>query len=426
MRLPKMNDTQLCNNHYVLLARLLSPWQNEEIIEHLIKLLQNNKIKWERVLYMANLHYCAPLWFSSLKKNGLLPSLPPDLQIYLEHLHQANLERQEYFHQALKEILVKTHDKGVPIIALKGAATFCDDLYNDKGARMMGDIDLLVKSQHIKLIKKILRQLGYEEQADCFGKPIGLLSRQAHHLPRYLKPGTPVAVEIHFQTAHQGQADRVLTTEMSWANKELKTWEGLYPFILMPTYRLLHNTVHTLLPNRAYTSSIFPLNQLVEFAYIVHRYHSSIDWRKWLMKGTYQGLNRPFRIYLTLAHRLMGVPIPKQVSPVSFSNLHMARIYNAAKNKADSLSGNEKTNYTTIRRVKDVGIRIYTYVYFRVTRIAWEWNNLCYKNGLRNIPFRLFCSVRLISNRINLRKSYEKNIKLYKGFKRRFFQKNDL
>jgi hypothetical protein len=401
---------------------MLSPWKDEEIIRCLFDFLKKSKIDWERLLFMANLHYCTPLWFISMQRDELLPLLPLDLQIYLKHLYLSNLERQEAFQQAIREILSNAHDMGIPVILLKGAASFCDDLYNDKGARMMGDIDVLVKTQNIKPMKMIMKKLSYEEQESCFGKPITILaSRQPHHLPRYLKPETPVAVEIHFETAHRGQASRVLPTEMSWANKEMKLWEGLQAFILNPTYRLLHNTVHTLLPNRAYTSSIIPLNHLVEFAYLVRRYPSFIDWRAWLMRGTEQQLNRQFRIYLTLAHNLMDMPFPKQVRKIDLAGLQVARISAAANNRANDLMGHENKNNTAAMRIKDLSIRIYIYLFYRLTKIAWDWQNLCYEKNFDKIPLRLFCLASLILKRVNLRRSFDNYKRLFRMFNRRLF-----
>lgn len=416
MKIPSLN------NHYALLAIFLSPWKDEETIDSLFNFVQEAKIDWGRLLYMANLHYCAPLWFCSLKKDGLFPLLPSDLQVYLEYLYQANLERQDAFRQAIIEIVSNAHDMEIPVILLKGATTLCDDLYEDNGARMMGDIDLLVKIEHIEPAKKIMWQLGYEEQADCFGKSVGISgSSSPHHLPRYLKPGTPVEVEIHFQTAH-AQAGRVLQTEMSWEKKEVKTWEGVNPFILIPTYRLLHNTVHALLPKQNYISSILALNQLVEFAYLARRYSPFIDWHEWLLRGVDQGLSRQFRVYLTMANKLMGMPFPTQIRQVDLPGLHVARISAACNYRANFLSGHEKPNKAAVKNINNVSIRIYIKVFTILNRPGWLWQNFCYKKGLRNIPLRLLCLSRLIFKRlvINFRKALEIK-ELYRRLKKHFF-----
>jgi len=379
------------NNHYALLALFLSPWKDEKTIHRLSNFVLRENVNWGRLLYMANLHFCAALWFVSLRKDGLLPLLPLDLQTYLKHLHQANTERQDAFRKAAIEIVSILDDIDVPLILLKGVATFCDDLYQDPGARMMGDLDFLVKVQHIEQVRNILLRHGYDEQADCFGNSSGFFNSNApHHLPRFVKPGTPVVVEMHFQTA-RGQAGRVLPTYLSWTNKKSITWVGLNPFVLIPTYRLLHNTVHALVPFKEYQNSIISLSHLAEFAYLVHRYSPVIEWREWLVRGAKQGLNRQFRIYLTLANSLMGMPFPEQVGRLGFPGLHVARISAACNNRANYLSGCETALYTVPKRIKDVAVRIYINVYRQLNRPAWEWQNLCYIKGLRNFPLRLYC-----------------------------------
>ena len=286
-------------NQYALLALFLSPWKDAETTEALADAIQQGKTDWKSLLYMANLHFCSPLWFKRLRKDGLLPLLPKELQTYLQHLHQANIERNEAFQRAIKEIYSKLKDFEIPAILLKGGATFCDNLYEDQGARMIGDLDLLVKPQHTELVRNMLLQLGYEEQPDFTGFLGYFDTYTLHHLPRHLKPGTPVAVEIHYQTA-MGQAGRVLQTDLFWKHKEIITWEGLKLLVPVPTYRLLHNTIHALLPNKEFITSIISLRDLAEFTYIVRRYESVINWREWLEKGYRQGLSRKFRIYLTL------------------------------------------------------------------------------------------------------------------------------
>jgi hypothetical protein len=404
-------------NHYALLALFLSPWKNEETIHRLSNFVQKENVNWGRLLYMANLHFCAPLWFASLLKDGLLPLLPLDLQTYLMHLHQANTERQDAFRKAAIEIVSILEDIDVPVILLKGVATFCDDLYQDPGARMMGDLDFLVKVQHIEQVRDVLLQHGYNEQADCFGNSSGFFNSNApHHLPRFVKPGTSVVVEMHFQTA-RGQAGRVLPTDLSWANKKSITWEGLNPFVLIPTHRLLHNTVHALVPFKEYTNSIISLSHLAEFAYLVLRYRSVIEWREWLVRGAKQGLSRQFRIYLTLVNSLMGMPFPERVGQLDFPGLHVARISAAANIRANYLSGCETALETVPKRIKDVAVRIYINVFRRLNRLAWEWQNLCYIQGLRNFPLRLYCLFvlffrRNFKNLFGIKTTYSKYKKL--------------
>jgi hypothetical protein len=400
--------TPSINNPYALLALFISPWKNEEDVHRLSGLVRREKIDWRRLLYMANLHFCAPLWFSRLKRDGLLPLLPPELQIYLEHLHQANSERQENLRQSLLEIVSNLQDIEVPVILLKGAAVFCDELYDDPGARMMGDLDLLVNNRHIEPVRDLLLALGYEGQADCFSKSSGFFGSNApHHLPRYLKSGTPVAVEIHFEAA-QGQAGRAMPTGLCWTYSEKAAWEGVQPFVLAPTYRLLHNTVHALVPRRIYIdTSIISLSHLAEFACLVHRYGSTIDWRQWLERGRAHGMGRHFRVYLALAQKLMGVPHPAGVPRLFLPGIHAARISGAGSNRAADLAGLEARRETVAERIKGVAVRVHILTFRHLNRPLWEWYNRCYKPGLGSMPLRLLCLSALMARRVSLKKIFD-------------------
>jgi hypothetical protein len=411
------------NNQYALMALFISPWKDAETIGALADAIQQGNENWESLLYMANLHFCAPLWFVRLREDGLLPLLPNDLQTYLHHLHQANIERNEAFQFAVKEIYSELERLEIPAILLKGGATLCDNLYEDQGARMMGDLDLLVKPQHAQLVRRLLLQLGYKEQPDCFTGFLGYFDTYIpHHLPRQLKPGTPVVVEIHFLTA-LGQAGRVLQTDLAWKHKEIITWEGLNPAVLIPTYRLLHNTVHSLVQDKMFITSIIFLRDLAEFTYLSRRYESVINWREWLKKGSDQGLDREFRVYMTLAHRFMGMPIPKDVQKIYFGGFHAARISNAGNNRANYLSGSETPPENANERIKAVVVRILIILYFRLKNPAWVWQNFCYKEGIRNIPIRFFYLIKFFVKRTNLKNTFSINNVLSKYKKAIFLLK---
>ena len=180
---------QSFKNLYAILALFLSRWKDEETIESLADIIQQGNEDWGSLLYMANLHFCSPLWFVRLREDGLLPLLPNDLQTYLYHLHQANIERNEVFQFAIKEIYSNLKDLEIPAFVINGGATLCDNLYEDQGARMMADLDLLVKPQHAERVRNLLLELGYEEQPDCFTGFLGYFNTKrtgSYYSPTFL------------------------------------------------------------------------------------------------------------------------------------------------------------------------------------------------------------------------------------------------
>jgi len=375
------------DNTYALLALFLSPWKDAETLGALAESIRQANVDWESVLYVANVHLCTPLWLVRLRKDGLLPLLPSDLQAYLVHLHRANVERNDAFRNTGMEIVYGLRDLDIPVILLKGAATFCDDLYGDPGARMMVDIDVLVKPEHAEPVQEWLLRSGYYEPPDERGSSGYFDAYSPHHLPRLLRPGTPVAVEVHFRTA-RGQAGRVLPTDLSWKHCQAENWEGLTPLVLVPSYRVLHNAVHALVPAANFINATVSLAQLAEFAHLVLRYGSIIDWSEWLRRGTSQGLGMQFRAYLSLANRLMAVPSPRELPMVHSPTMHVARISVAANYRA-CLYGCQNLPQSKVERARWFGIGVYVFLYSRLARPAWVWHNLCYKESTWSIPIRV-------------------------------------
>ena len=136
-----------------------------------------------------------------LKNDGLLNDLPEELSKYLQALYEANLERNTFFIDALEELHEKFAKNNIPFIVLKGGAALCDNLYNDPGARLLQDIDILVKPEKAGSAWQILAESGYEEIPDP-GKVLDGLPTDSrhHHLNAQRKLGTPVIIEIHYKT----------------------------------------------------------------------------------------------------------------------------------------------------------------------------------------------------------------------------------
>lgn len=371
------------HDSYSLLAIYLSPYVNDVTDDELRKAARANKIDWTLLLLQANMHFCTPLWYVRLRQKELLADLPSLLQRYLYQLHQANVERTEAFHQAIKELLQLLHEQGVPAILLKGAASLCDDLYDDPGARMMGDIDLLVDIKNAENVQKLLYGRGYiplhQERYDDYSP-----SYQPQHLPRILKPGTPVALEIHFHV-ERGQAGRVLSNDLAWGCCEEADFHGLKTKILSPTVRILHNTVHALVSQREFIRSNISLLQLIEFVTLAHKYQDSIQWDVWYDAGKRRGLARHFIAYLFLAHRLAGLPIPSCIPLNKIASLDVSRLIAGGRN----LIPNNGMKTSFFERVERKIIRYLIRSYYLTAVPSWLWFNIGYAEGIFKIPARL-------------------------------------
>lgn len=384
------------DNPYALLASFLSPWDDDGTAEKLRAAARSRLLDWNQLLVQANLHFCTPLWYARLRQSGLLIELPMDLQEYLRVLHQANTERAFAFRQALRDLLQTMQEMNIPTLLLKGAATFCDDLYEDAGARMMGDLDILVDESDVERVRERLIRWGYTSlaQEDIVEFSPGY---QPHHLPRMIKPGSPVALEIHFKV-ERGHAGRVLPTEMMWRTSETVEFEGLKTNIPNPTCRLVHNAVHAMVPQREFILSNLSLLQLAEFAALAHRYARQIDWQQWYERGVAQNLKNEFVAYLTLATRLMRVPWPQCVPSSAVAQMHAQRILLAGKYPGSSTKSPAKLGDRFQRSFVSLGIGLFYNLY----RIPWIWRNVCYVEGDPGASWRFLLKKFFASMRIRL------------------------
>lgn len=361
---------------YNLMALFLAPRKSEETLQALRNALTGEKLDLGALLYTANLHMVTPLWYVRLRQDGLLPLLPEDLGEYLTALHQANCERNDDFRRELARFLSALKQVGIEALLLKGAATFCDDLYGDPGARMMGDLDILVPGARAEEARRILEQLGYEEVPDPAMAPEGLETDGRHHqLPRYRLPETPVAIEIHFKVSY-AQAGRVLPVETAWSKAEPSSLGSTDTLIFEPTWRLLHNTAHALVPHCEYIRGMISLAQLAEFAAIADRFCGRIDWARWLESGRFQGLGGSFIAYLTLACRLMKLEGPSEISSGRLARLRCLRIADA---------GNRNARMNPSPSLPGLFHRLHYYARLPL----WSWQNVAYAQGWQKVPLRL-------------------------------------
>jgi hypothetical protein len=106
---------------------------------------------------------CGGYLYHAWRAAGRLGTLPPGWRAAVERAHRKfsidNLGALADFKAVGRHLA----EEGVPFILLKGAA-YLVDLYDDPGARMLTDIDLLVRKSDVPRLLRRLAEAGFEKR----------------------------------------------------------------------------------------------------------------------------------------------------------------------------------------------------------------------------------------------------------------------
>lgn len=376
----------IINRPYELLAFFLSPWKEDGDRLVLKNAIIRNEIRWESLVYLANINLCTPLWYVRLRQDDLLGCLPLELKEYLAAIYQINLERNLAFIEELRNLLSQFERKGIPIILLKGAATFCDELYEDAGARVMEDIDLLVDPENTGPAMAVLGEAGYKEIIDPGMVFEGLpTDSRHHHLHPHIKPGTTLKVEVHYKVI-KGQSGDLFLNGRPWKNIAAAELGKIKTRVLNPTFRVMHNTAHAMIPGCEFIRGYVSLLQMAEFSYLAKRYKQDISWDLWQQSGVRTGLGTEFYTYLLLAHRLFNMPYPRELIKPGRAGIHAARIIIAGEDavKRRFASG------SLLDKSRALAVRLLVTSYYYLKLPAWVWRNICYTEESGKTLIRLW------------------------------------
>ncbi len=363
---------------------MLTPVKTLQLLSLLTEASKHQQIQWEKLLYQANIQMCTPLWYTQLKKDDLLSYLPEELSEYLAELYQANLERNQQLKSGLVHLLSKLNAASINTLLIKGAATFCDQLFAAPGSRFMGDLDILVPKDKVEQSRAILIDLGYQEIPNKGMKKDEQPTDERHHqLPRYYIPGTPIVVEIHFKISY-ALVGRMITPKAAWQGRVPTKLEGEATSVLSPEHKLLLNTAHAMIPHREYLRGHISLIQLSEFALLAQRYSDSVNWINWIKTAKEFSVSTEFITYLGLSTHFMNLTRPNELNSIKQSRFNENRILFIGEYETQ-----KKQNSIALQ--KKIILRFYRLYYYTKLPL-WAWKNLCYAPGWKNIPTRIqFC-----------------------------------
>ena len=133
----------------------------EDNRSEILNILKKRNVSWDAIIKVSTAHLVFPALYCNFKDTGFLNLIPKDLVDYMAHLYKLNHNRNLKIIEQVKEINKLMLTNNISPIFLKGTSYLIEELYNNIGERMIGDIDFLVPDYQFLKTIKIFKEYGY-------------------------------------------------------------------------------------------------------------------------------------------------------------------------------------------------------------------------------------------------------------------------
>jgi hypothetical protein len=242
----------------------------------------------------------ASQWSSPmLSSSGVVPAAGPNDGLFA--LHQAywsnisvNLMRFHYFGIALRALA----SSRVPVIVLKGGY-LAEAVYGDIGLRVMSDIDILVRREHLPAAVNALRSSGFHPKTYHLEPPADLQEF------KFVHQNTGTMIELHWEI-FKPIFPFGLKSEVIWPAAVPAKIAGVDVLALSPEDLLSHLAAHAAI--HSYNAG---LKVLVDAAQTIDRL--PVAWNIFIDRARTLRSVRPVWLMLALSRRLLGAAVPEAI-----------------------------------------------------------------------------------------------------------------
>ncbi|WP_196885488.1 nucleotidyltransferase family protein [Aureivirga sp. CE67] len=219
-------------------------------------------LEWEKIICISDAHYVFPNLYIQLKNTNLLDLVPDDLVAYMEFLTEKNRERNQTILAQIERITKTLNQENIIPIFTKGTSYLVDNLYEDLGERIIGDIDFLLPEKDIEKAAKLLSDFGYKELYDE-KTDLSFHPEDHRHLPRLIHNDEIAAIEIHREMLVENHAKNFNYETIKDSLKEIN-FRGNKLFVLSTENQLILNGCSLQLNDSGYSSGRIILRNLYD------------------------------------------------------------------------------------------------------------------------------------------------------------------
>lgn len=271
---------------------------------------------WEQVGRLAQQHDLAAAVWASLRETGMTEVVGGPTAGRLQAAYLTNTVRNHAFQRQAAHAMEALNRADIEPLLIKGGLYLFDSTFSDRAARVMGDIDMLVRSDDLQTAISVLEAIGYRVKR---GKPF----EHPHEVP-LVAEGAPGPIELHTSVGSSRLAG-VLPTVDAWRHSVAIQAEGCRFRALSPTHRVLHNVLHAQVQDLNHAVAGLPLRQLHTLARLDRHLGAEVDWAALTRVMEAHGLGPVLTGYVELCHRLFLMPLPQGLHPRLAAHIHYRR-----------------------------------------------------------------------------------------------------
>ena len=251
--------------------------------------------QWQMVAELARQHGVAALLYHDLQP--LWSAMPDEVADELKQKYRQNVQRNFRLYLWLGKILQVLNAKNIAVLVLKGSY-LADAVYDNVGLRTMGDVDLLVKRDHLLRVEEELLALGFmpEEYSR-------VITEENHHF-LYKLPGTGLLVEIHWAILDSSYSSNI-DMDGLWSRARPVMLAQSPALAFSPEDLLLYLCLH--IANHVDNMRI---RMLCDIGEVVRYFGTELDWEEISTRARQWGKARAVYVVSRLAQELLGVVVP--------------------------------------------------------------------------------------------------------------------
>lgn len=245
------------NELFYFAGQCLSLDEHPDFRNVIIQLDQADSIDWQDFVQLCSGHLILPVIYLKFLSHNVLSHLPEELSEFLKEIYELNLTRNEQILEQIHALNRILNENKIYPTYLKGAGNLLDQLYNNLGERIMGDIDLLVTEEEYLSAAKLLENDGYS----IFTEPY-VDVKSLKHYPRLNKIGSPASVEIHRIPVPEEFTKSYNTDIINKEKREIQSHGSC--FVLSDNHKVIHLFIHAQLSNKGNASGIVSFRDIYD------------------------------------------------------------------------------------------------------------------------------------------------------------------